>query len=60
MALAAAWPGAGLVTTQDLGHVRILRDPAVVEAAVSFVCARDLAPEREPAPHSGSLSGGTA
>jgi pimeloyl-ACP methyl ester carboxylesterase len=36
-AIAAAWPGAALVTTTGLGHNRILRDPAVVERAVAFV-----------------------
>src|SRR6185503_2004186 len=29
-AIAAAWPGAELVTTRRLGHRRILRDPQVV------------------------------
>jgi pimeloyl-ACP methyl ester carboxylesterase len=36
-ALAAAWPGARLMTTSSLGHRRILREPSVVEAAVGFV-----------------------
>jgi hypothetical protein len=36
-AIAAAWPGARLVTTEGLGHRRVLRDPRVVELAVSFV-----------------------
>ena len=35
--IAAAWPGARLMKTQGLGHGRILRDPAVVEAAVAFI-----------------------
>jgi pimeloyl-ACP methyl ester carboxylesterase len=35
--LAAAWPGARLVTTEGLGHGRILRDPKVVEEVVSFL-----------------------
>ncbi len=35
--LARAWPGARLVETSGLGHVRILRDPAVVRTAVEFV-----------------------
>ncbi len=38
--LAAAWPGARLVTTEGLGHGRILRDPKVVEEVVSFVRAQ--------------------
>lgn len=36
-ALAAAWPGARLVTTTGLGHRRILREPSVVSAVVDFV-----------------------
>jgi pimeloyl-ACP methyl ester carboxylesterase len=36
-AIAAAWPGARLVTTTGLGHQRILRDQGVVREAVSFV-----------------------
>nr|HEX4313890.1 alpha/beta fold hydrolase [Kofleriaceae bacterium] len=37
--LAAAWPGAELVTTAGLGHTRILRDPATIARAVTFVRA---------------------
>ena len=33
--------GAPLVTTEGLGHRKILRDPAVVERVVDFVSARD-------------------
>jgi pimeloyl-ACP methyl ester carboxylesterase len=36
-ALAAAWPGARLLSTEGLGHRRILRDPGVVEAATRFI-----------------------
>jgi pimeloyl-ACP methyl ester carboxylesterase len=36
-AIAAAWPGAELVTTQRLGHRRILRDPVVVERVRDFL-----------------------
>lgn len=36
-AIAAAWPGARLVTTAGLGHRRILRDERVVDLAASFV-----------------------
>jgi pimeloyl-ACP methyl ester carboxylesterase len=36
-AIAEAWPGAALRTTQGLGHRRLLSEPPVVEAAVSFV-----------------------
>ena len=37
VAIAAAWPGARLVTTTGLGHRRILRDEQVVRDAVAFV-----------------------
>jgi hypothetical protein len=37
--LAATWPGATLISTDGLGHRRILRDPDVVAAAVSFATA---------------------
>lgn len=36
-ALAAAWPNARLLTTEGLGHRRILADPEVVEATVAFL-----------------------
>lgn len=39
-AIAAAWPGARLVTTDRLGHRRILREPAVVAQVASFLLAR--------------------
>ncbi|MFN2588386.1 MAG: alpha/beta fold hydrolase [Actinomycetota bacterium] len=42
--LAAAWPGARLVTTQRLGHGRILRDPRVIEETVAFVRSHAGAP----------------
>lgn len=35
--IAAAWPGARLVTTTGLGHRRIVHDPSVVAAAVAFL-----------------------
>lgn len=35
--IAAKWPNATLQTTTGLGHNRILRDPAVVDAAAKFV-----------------------
>lgn len=35
--LHAAWPSSRLVTTEALGHGRILRDPAVIEAVTSFL-----------------------
>jgi pimeloyl-ACP methyl ester carboxylesterase len=37
--IAAGWPGATLQTTTGLGHVRILRDPAVVDSVVAFLTA---------------------
>ncbi len=38
-AIAAAWPGAELVTTHGLGHYRILHDPEVIRGAVTFLGA---------------------
>jgi pimeloyl-ACP methyl ester carboxylesterase len=38
-AIAAAWPGARVVTTTGLGHRRILRDPELVARVVSFVAS---------------------
>ena len=38
--LAALWPGAQLVTTEGLGHRRVLRDVAVVERAARFTAER--------------------
>ncbi|MGH8816784.1 MAG: alpha/beta hydrolase, partial [Achromobacter pestifer] len=35
--LAAAWPGAELVSTEKMGHTRALRDPALVAQAVAFL-----------------------
>jgi pimeloyl-ACP methyl ester carboxylesterase len=39
-AIAEAWPGARLVTTEGLGHRRVLRDGAVVAGAAEFVVDR--------------------
>jgi pimeloyl-ACP methyl ester carboxylesterase len=36
-ALAEAWPGARLITTEGLGHRRILREPTIVEAVSRFI-----------------------
>jgi pimeloyl-ACP methyl ester carboxylesterase len=36
-ALTEAWPGARMITTQGLGHRRILRDPELLEQASSFL-----------------------
>jgi pimeloyl-ACP methyl ester carboxylesterase len=40
VAVARAWRGAQMLTTDGLGHRRILRAPDVVAAAVGFVAAR--------------------
>ncbi|MFO0549476.1 MAG: alpha/beta fold hydrolase [Polyangiaceae bacterium] len=45
-AIAQAWPGAELVLTEGLGHVRILRDAAVVERAVEFIAREPRVLER--------------
>ncbi len=37
VAVAEAWPGARLVTTEGLGHHRLLADPPVVDAVVAHV-----------------------
>ena len=36
-ALASIWPNARLITTEGLGHRRILREPALIEEAVRFI-----------------------
>jgi pimeloyl-ACP methyl ester carboxylesterase len=35
--LAAAWPDSTLLLTRNLGHRRILRDPAVIAATIEFI-----------------------
>ena len=40
VAVAQHWRGARLVTTEGLGHGRILQDDAVISAAVDFIGAR--------------------
>lgn len=42
-----AWPGSRLVTTEGLGHGRILRDPQVIETVASFLA--EVAPARRSA-----------
>ena len=42
-AIAQAWPGAELVTTEGLGHRRIVHDSAVVGRAVAFLQQEDRA-----------------
>ena len=39
-AFAEHWAGAELITTQGLGHARILVNDAVIDAAAAFLCAR--------------------
>jgi pimeloyl-ACP methyl ester carboxylesterase len=39
-AIAAAWPGARLRSTEGLGHRRVLRDAAVVSEAAAFLLGR--------------------
>jgi len=36
-ALAEAWPNARLITTEGLGHRKILREPALIEQTVRFI-----------------------
>jgi hypothetical protein len=48
--LLAAWSGAALVETQDLGHRRILRDPTVIERAVAFLTDGAAGVVRAPTP----------
>lgn len=40
VAIAESWPDATLVTTQGLGHHRVLRDPTTVADAAGFVADR--------------------
>lgn len=44
-AISAAWPGAELVSTEGLGHRRIVQDPGVVARAVAFL-GRPVEPTR--------------
>lgn len=39
-AIAGAWPGATLLTTEGLGHRRILRDAGVIDQVVRFLAQR--------------------
>ena len=40
--LAAAWPRSTLLLTRTLGHRRILRDPAVIRAAIDFIASESV------------------
>ncbi|MGZ8398366.1 MAG: alpha/beta fold hydrolase, partial [Gemmatimonadales bacterium] len=35
--IAAAWPGAELLTTSGLGHRAVMRDPKVIQRTVAFL-----------------------
>lgn len=48
-AIAGAWPGAELVTTDGLGHRRILQDSAVIGRIADFVRPGDAGTEMAPA-----------
>ncbi len=39
-AIAGSWPGATLLTTEGLGHRRILRDAGVIDQVVAFLAQR--------------------
>jgi pimeloyl-ACP methyl ester carboxylesterase len=52
--LASAWPDARLTTTTGLGHNKVVRDAAVIEAAVSFIA------ETMPARDRGAVAPGRA
>lgn len=41
-AIAAAWPGARLVTTSGLGHRTIVRAPEIIQEAVAFIAGAGL------------------
>ena len=57
-AIAGNWPGARLVTTDGLGHRRILKDERVVDLAVRFVQGDDGAAGRYQPEVSGTSAGG--
>ncbi|TNC17277.1 alpha/beta fold hydrolase [Georgenia sp. 311] len=47
--VAGTWPDGTLVTTEGLGHRRLLRDPGVVDVVTRFVAASDGAQGSSPA-----------
>ncbi|WP_423194271.1 alpha/beta fold hydrolase [Cupriavidus sp. H18C2] len=47
-AIAGAWPDARLITTEGLGHRRILRDAEVVSHVAHFICGLAAAPAVPP------------
>jgi len=55
-AVAQVWPGARLVTTDGLGHRRILRDRGVVDEAVAFLTAEAETRRRAEAPGERSMA----
>ncbi|KFE71996.1 hypothetical protein DB31_0257 [Hyalangium minutum] len=48
-ALAQLWRGAGFVRTQGLGHLRLLKDPGVVQRAADFLAGAAARPGGETA-----------
>jgi pimeloyl-ACP methyl ester carboxylesterase len=54
--IAAAWPGAELLTTHGLGHYRILHDPEVIRGTVEFL-RRDAAVALTSPPESAAAGG---
>lgn len=58
-AVAAAWPGSRLLTTDGLGHRRILADPAVIAATVAFATAEPTGAEPTGAEPTGADPAGT-
>jgi pimeloyl-ACP methyl ester carboxylesterase len=48
-AIAAAWPGSRLVTTNGLGHSDVVRAPHVVAQIIEFLSGAVAAPQRVPA-----------
>lgn len=55
-AIAGAWPGARLVTTDGLGHRRILRDEAVIAQLAAFIYGLGARPVIQPASESQEVS----
>jgi pimeloyl-ACP methyl ester carboxylesterase len=56
--LAESWPDTRMIETSGLGHNRILRDPATVEAVAAFVESDALTPrQRERQPRSCGVDG---
>lgn len=54
-AASAAWPHARLLTVDGLGHLRLLVEPAVIEAVLRFVAPGAAAPSAPPVHHLGAV-----